>query len=76
MSMRIAASLAGTLLLLLALRSAAGEPGWLLGVHFENDLFANTDGQYTNGIKLTAVSPDLTSKFEDRSELPPMGGNG
>ena len=34
---------------------------WALGVHFENDLFADTDSQYTNGIKVTAVSPDLTS---------------
>jgi hypothetical protein len=60
----------GLWLFLLAMSSNASEPGWLLGVHFENDLFAKTDGQYTNGIKLTAVSPDLTSKFENRSELP------
>jgi hypothetical protein len=45
-------------------------PRWAAGVHFENDLFADTDQQYTNGIKLTLVSPDLTSAFRDRSELP------
>jgi lipid A 3-O-deacylase len=39
-------------------------------VHFENDLFADTDSQYTNGIKVTAVSPDLTSRFTQRDDLP------
>jgi hypothetical protein len=48
---------------------ASGD-GWAIGVHFENDLFADTDQQYTNGIKLTAVSPDLSSRFADREDLP------
>jgi lipid A 3-O-deacylase len=48
----------------------ADDSGWALSVHFENDLFADTDQQYTNGIKITAVSPDLTSAFRDRPELP------
>lgn len=48
----------------------AEDAGWGIGVHFENDLFADTDQQYTNGIKITAVSPDLTSAFRDRPELP------
>ncbi len=43
---------------------------WAFSVHFENDLFADTDQQYTNGIKITAVSPDLTSEFGDRQDLP------
>ena len=43
---------------------------WAVGVHFENDLFADTDSQYTNGIKVTAVSPDLTSWFTQRDDLP------
>jgi hypothetical protein len=43
---------------------------WTLGMHFENDLFADEDQQYTNGIKLTVVSPDLTSAFHDRELLP------
>ena len=50
--------------------AAQGNGGWAFGVHFENDLFADTDQQYTSGIKLTAVSPDLTSAFRDRPELP------
>ena len=45
---------------------------WALSVHFENDLFADTDRNYTNGVKLTAVSPDLSSAFGDREELPPF----
>ena len=51
---------------------AAEQPdaGWAFSVHFENDLFASTDRQYTNGVKLTAVTPDLTSAFRDRQELP------
>jgi hypothetical protein len=49
---------------------AAGDR-WAASVHFENDLFADTDSQYTNGIKLTVVSPDLTSAFDDRDELNP-----
>lgn len=43
---------------------------WAFSVHFENDLFADTDQQYTSGIKLTAVSPDLTSEFRERENLP------
>ena len=50
--------------------TAQDADGWAFGIHFENDLFADTDQQYTSGIKLTAVSPDLTSAFRDRPELP------
>jgi len=32
---------------------------WTFAFRFENDLFANTDQHYTNGIKLNWVSPDL-----------------
>lgn len=32
---------------------------WTFDLQFENDLFANTDQHYTNGIKLSWVSPDL-----------------
>ena len=36
-------------------------PGpWSLNVYFENDLFADTDQQYTNGTKISWVSPDVT----------------
>ena len=50
----------------LAPRGALGDDAgrWAFSVHFENDLFADTDRNYTNGLKLTAVSPDLTSAFD------------
>ena len=35
------------------------EDGSTLSVYFENDLFANTDREYTNGVKLSLVSPDI-----------------
>ena len=38
--------------------------------HFENDLFADTDAQYTNGMKFTVVSPDLKNFFHKRDALP------
>jgi len=65
-----------TLLLTLALSPyatpapAQQDSPWAGAVHFENDLFADTDQQYTSGVKLTVVSPDLTSAFRDRRELP------
>ena len=60
-------------LVVIASDAHAAESGgqWAASLHFENDLFADTDSQYTNGIKLTVVSPDLTSAFEDREELHP-----
>ena len=49
---------------------------WSLNLYFENDLFADTDQQYTNGTKISWVSPDVTeyvqtnfpvlTKFVDR----------
>ena len=56
----------------------AAEPGkpphesWTFTFHLENDLFANTDRFYTNGIKLSWVSPEL-GWFED---LPWMQNEG
>lgn len=39
----------------------------LISFYFENDLFARTDKNYTNGVKLTWVSPDLPPP-EDKSQ--------
>ncbi len=39
--------------------------GGTLSLYFENDLFAETDQNYTNGIRLSLVSPDLSS-FDER----------
>jgi hypothetical protein len=35
------------------------QDGSTLSVYFENDLFANTDREYTNGTKFSLVSPDI-----------------
>lgn len=50
---------------------AAGDydDSWTFSLHFENDLFSDTDRNYTNGIKLSWVSPDLT-RFRDSGSLP------
>ncbi|MDF1831605.1 MAG: DUF2219 family protein, partial [Porticoccaceae bacterium] len=31
---------------------------WTLNVYFENDLFSETDQNYTNGVRISWVSPD------------------
>lgn len=38
-------------------------------LYMENDLFYNTDRQYTNGIKLSWISPDL-SDYRDNPTIP------
>ncbi|WP_136679776.1 lipid A deacylase LpxR family protein [Neptunomonas sp. XY-337] len=38
---------------------------WTQNYYFENDLFANTDRSYTNGVRMSAVSPDVTSYLDD-----------
>lgn len=35
--------------------------------YLENDMFADTDQQYTNGIRLSWTSPDLTSYLDDKN---------
>ena len=43
---------------------------WTMSLQFENDLFGDTDQNYTNGIKLSLVSSDLT-KFRDTDRFRP-----
>lgn len=38
---------------------------WTLNLYFENDLFSNTDEGYTNGVRVSWVSPDLHDYLED-----------
>lgn len=38
---------------------------WTVTLHFENDLFDETDQNYTNGIRLSWISPDTTSYQND-----------
>lgn len=42
---------------------------WTANFYFENDLFSETDQQYTNGIRASWVSPEIDS-FIDDPELP------
>lgn len=41
-------------------------------LYFENDVFGGTDSHYTNGVRLTWLSPDLTEYDED-TRLPRWG---
>ncbi len=38
---------------------------WTLNFYLENDLFGPTDANYTNGVRLSWISPDLESWAED-----------
>lgn len=38
---------------------------WTHNLYFENDLFANTDQSYTNGIRVAWVSPDIANFLDD-----------
>ncbi len=38
---------------------------WTLNVYFENDLFGETDQNYTNGVRISWVSPDTSELVSD-----------
>lgn len=44
---------------------AGAQDDWSFSIFFENDLFASTDQNYTNGTKFSLVSPDLNA-FEEK----------
>jgi hypothetical protein len=44
---------------------ASGQNFWTQSIYFENDLFTGTDRNYTNGVKLSLISPDLSPHAED-----------
>ena len=48
---------------------AEDEAPWTFNFYFENDLFAETDQSYTNGLRFSLVSPNLTS-FQNDERLP------
>jgi hypothetical protein len=53
-------------LLLYTAHSAAAEINpWTHTVYFENDLFNGTDSNYTNGVKYSMISPDLSPHAPD-----------
>lgn len=45
------------------------DESWTFSAQFENDLFGSTDQFYTNGVKVSWVSPDLT-QYRDNKQLP------
>ncbi|MGB1238998.1 MAG: lipid A deacylase LpxR family protein [Pseudomonadales bacterium] len=47
-------------LFLFSLAASAEAKPWALNFYFENDLFADTDLNYTNGVRISATSPDVT----------------
>lgn len=48
---------------------AADTDWWTSSFFLDNDLFSDTDDGYTNGIRFSAVSPDLND-FEEDARLP------
>lgn len=48
-----------------ALAAETPQDSWTFNIYFENDLFAETDQNYTNGVRLSWISPDLTDYIED-----------
>ncbi len=38
---------------------------WTLNLYLDNDLFSQTDRDYTNGLRVSWVSPDITSYLDD-----------
>ena len=66
---RAGALIVGLLACPMAAAQENPDNSWTFSVHFENDLFADTDQNYTNGVKASWVSPDLT-RFRDSEKLP------
>lgn len=53
-------------LAVLAMPAAASPSNpWTVNLYFENDLFDETDQNYTNGVRLSWISPDTTSYQND-----------
>lgn len=57
------------LILCNALSVRADHNPWTSTIYFENDLFNGTDSNYTNGVKLSLISPDLSPHAHD-GQLP------
>lgn len=52
-----------------AMGESPSEVFWTHSLYFENDLFIGTDSDYTNGVKYSIISPDLSPKsIPKRSE--------
>ena len=47
------------------------DDAWTFNMYLENDLFGGSDQNYTNGLRFSAVSPNLES-FRDDPRMPPL----
>lgn len=54
-----------------ALAEESLDDAWTLNMYLENDLFGDTDQNYTNGIRFSWVSPNLES-FRHDPDMPPV----
>lgn len=54
-----------TLCSLISLSTHAEEAPWTLNLYFENDLFSETDQNYTNGVRASWVSPNVEDYLKD-----------
>ena len=45
--------------------SNPADDAWTLNFYLENDLFTNSDEQYTNGVRVSWVSPEVNSFIDD-----------
>ena len=52
-------------MLCLALPASADHNPWTSTIYFENDLFNGTDSNYTNGVKFSVISPNLSPHAQD-----------
>ena len=51
------------------METSTQEKSWTFSFYFENDLFTGSDQNYTNGVKLSWMSPDLRT-YEESGSLP------
>lgn len=58
-------------LLFFSVSSFAEDDRWTMNLYFENDLFAETDLNYTNGVRASFISPDVDSFFTKREDAYP-----
>ena len=45
--------------------AVAEDAPWTLNLYFENDLFSETDQNYTNGVRASWVSPNVDNYLKD-----------
>ena len=51
--------------LVLNQQTLSADNPWTVNLYFENDLFSESDQNYTNGVRLSWISPDTASYYDD-----------